>query len=130
MKGELALHGGWEDNLGEESLEYDKSTDQAGKLTKASLISILPSLVSGGAVTLKFLTNAATVILSIIKAKFIPPHWRLPVPNGIRYCAIFAVASDPWSHRSGMKLSGEGKMAGSRCIDQPCVAITVPGGKA
>ena len=43
-----------------------KSTGQAGKLTNASLISILLSLVSGGAATLKFLINAATMILSIM----------------------------------------------------------------
>lgn len=65
MEVELALHGGREDDLGEEFPEY-KSTGQASKLTKASLISILFSLVSGGAVILKFLTSAASVILSII----------------------------------------------------------------
>ena len=95
---------------------------------------MLLSFVSLGATMSKFLTIAATTTLSIICAKFCPAHDLDPIPNGIMYCDILPSSScEPGlpatSHRSGRKASGEGKTDGSRCIDQACVATTVPGGR-
>ncbi|KAG5349201.1 hypothetical protein C0989_005285 [Termitomyces sp. Mn162] len=54
----------------------------AGKDSETDKVSMLLSFVSGGATTSKFLTMAATTILTIACAKFWPPQTREPVPKG------------------------------------------------
>lgn len=80
-----------------------------------------------------FLTIAVTTTRNIPSAKFWPPHIRAPVPNGIMCCAMLKSSLafvDVANHRSGRKVSGEGKTDASRCIDQACVETMVPGGTA
>lgn len=106
------------------------------RLTKLSITSMLPSVVPSGATISKFFTIAKVTTLNNINARFLPPQIRVPAPNGIMYWCIlvkFSCGDDSGfgsgSQRWGSKLSGEGKIPGSRCKDQAWVPMTVPGGR-
>jgi len=91
--------------------------DKHNRLTKASLVFIEASLVSGGETMSKLRMTVAMTTRRTTWARFCPPQRRLPAPNGIRCWCI----KDSWdelvwdsSQRSGRNVSGEGKMTLSR----------------